>query len=77
MKLTATITAKGQVVIPALLRKKLHLQKGSTLTVTEENGKIVLEPSGVDPVAAGRGMLSTRGRVLRQLMEDRKLESAR
>ncbi len=65
------------MVIPALLRKKLNLHKGATLTVSEEGGRIILEPAGMDPVAAGRGMLSTRGRVLKQLIEDRRLESAR
>jgi len=77
MKHTTTVTTKGQVVIPATLRKKLNLRKGAKLSVSEKDGKIVFEPIETDPVAAGRGMLSTRGRVLKQLIEARKLESAR
>jgi len=76
MKHTTTVTTKGQVVIPAPLRKKLNLRKGAKLSVSEKDGKIVFEPMETDTVAAGRGMLSTHGRVLRRLIEDRKLESA-
>ena len=75
--LTTTVTTKGQVVIPAPLRKKLRLEKGSKLTVSEREGKIILEVLGKDPIAGGRGMLTTRGAVLKQLMQDREAESAR
>ena len=75
--LTITVTTKGQVVIPAPLRKKLRLQKGSKLTVSEREGKIILEVLAKDPIKAGRGMLTTRGTVLKQLMQDREAESVR
>lgn len=74
---TTTVTTKGQVVIPAAVRKKLNLRKGEKLSVTERDGKIILEPVRDDPIKVGRGMLRTGGRVLRQLIEDRKLESLR
>ena len=35
-----TLTVKGQVVIPAALRKKLKIQQGTRLHVEEKNGKI-------------------------------------
>lgn len=37
-------TVKGQVVIPAPLRQKFGIKKGTKFHVYEENGKIVLEP---------------------------------
>ena len=74
---TTTVTTKGQVVIPAAVRKKLNIRKGEKLSVKESDGKIILEPVREDPVKAGRGMLRTGGRVLRQLIEDRRLESLR
>jgi AbrB family looped-hinge helix DNA binding protein len=77
MKLTATITRKGCVAIPAILRNKLNLRKGTILRVSEKDGAILLEPLGEDAIALGRGMLTTGGRVLSKLIEDRKLESAR
>lgn len=68
----ATVTTKGQIVIPASVRKKLNICKGGKLSVIERDGKIILEPIREDPVKAARGMLSTRGKVLRLLVEDRK-----
>ncbi len=40
-----TLSSKGQVVIPAELRKRYHLREGDTLLVREdEAGCIILEP---------------------------------
>jgi AbrB family looped-hinge helix DNA binding protein len=75
--LTTTVTTKGQVVIPASLRKKLRLQKGAKLGVSEKDGQIIMELLTEDPIKAGRGMLTTRGAVLRQLAQDRMVESQR
>jgi AbrB family looped-hinge helix DNA binding protein len=38
------ISSKGQVVIPAELRERLGLGKGSAVTWTEEKGRLVLTP---------------------------------
>ena len=75
--ITVTATTKGQVVIPASLRKRLKIGKGTKLTVCEKDGTIVMEVVPEDPIKTGRGMLPTRGRVLKRLVEDRKEESAR
>jgi AbrB family looped-hinge helix DNA binding protein len=39
-----TVTVKGQIVIPAPLRHKYGIKKGTKVRVYEEGGKIVLEP---------------------------------
>ncbi|HWF92399.1 MAG TPA: AbrB/MazE/SpoVT family DNA-binding domain-containing protein [Terriglobales bacterium] len=39
-----TISSKGQVVIPAELREKFDLEKGTTATWTEEKGRLILTP---------------------------------
>jgi AbrB family looped-hinge helix DNA binding protein len=36
------ISSKGQVVIPAELRERLSLEKGTRATWNEENGRLVL-----------------------------------
>jgi len=41
---TITISAKGQVVIPANIRKKFNLKKGEKLTIVEENGYLKMIP---------------------------------
>jgi AbrB family looped-hinge helix DNA binding protein len=38
------VSSKGQVVIPAELREKFELGKGTPATWTEENGRLVLTP---------------------------------
>jgi AbrB family looped-hinge helix DNA binding protein len=70
-------TIKGQVVIPADIRKKHKIEKGSRLRVYEEEGKIIVEPLPADPVQEGMGLLKTRGRILKALMADRKREAGR
>ena len=40
----ASITSQGQVSIPAKLRKKLELDKRKKVFITEEKGKIIMEP---------------------------------
>jgi AbrB family looped-hinge helix DNA binding protein len=39
-----SITIKGQVVIPAKIRQRLGLKKGTKIFVEERNGEIVLRP---------------------------------
>lgn len=70
-----TSTIKGQIVIPANLRKKFGIVKGTPIRIYEQNSKIIVEPIHEDPVEKGKGMLKTKGSVLRRLMADRKEEA--
>ena len=38
------VSSKGQVVIPAELRERLSLEKGTPATWSEEGGRLVLTP---------------------------------
>jgi len=68
-------TVKGQVVIPAKIRKKFGILKGTPVHIYEEGDRIVLEPVRYDPVQQGRGMLKSGGKVLKRLIHDRAKES--
>ena len=68
-------TIKGQIVIPAVLRKKFGIVKGTPINIYVQNNKIILEPIHEDPVQQGRGILKTKGRVLKRLISDRKEEA--
>jgi AbrB family looped-hinge helix DNA binding protein len=70
-----TSTIKGQIVIPADIRGKFKIKKGTRVNVYEDGNKIILEPLPDDPIKQGRGMLKTRGRILKALMADRKREA--
>lgn len=72
---TTTATIKGQVTIPAPLRKKLNIHQGTKISVKEQGGKIIMEPLPDDPLKAGRGILKTKGKVTKQLLADRKFEA--
>ncbi len=70
-----TPTIKGQIVIPAHLRKKFGIVKGTSIIIYDQNNKIILEPIQEDPVQQGRGVLKTKGRVLKRLIADREEEA--
>ena len=72
-----TLTLKGQVVIPAALRKKLKIRQGTRLHVEEKNGKIIMEPLPDDVVSSGRGLLKSKGKVLQTMLKDRADEGKR
>jgi AbrB family looped-hinge helix DNA binding protein len=72
-----TATVKGQIVIPANLRKKYGIAKGTPVNIYEQDNKIIVEPIHEDPVEGGRGLLKTKGKVLARLLADRKEEAER
>jgi AbrB family looped-hinge helix DNA binding protein len=68
MRLTATISSKGQVVIPANLRKRYRLKEGTTVVFQEEGGRLVLEPNNYEAIYALQGSL--RGFPLEASLEE-------
>ena len=42
--ITATLSSKGQLVIPGALRRALHLKTGDRLLLTLQDGRVILEP---------------------------------
>ncbi len=60
MQKLASVSSKGQVVIPAKMRKKLG--KPKTVLIREENGKIIMEPA-----LSFRDAFGTGGEVMRQV----------
>jgi AbrB family looped-hinge helix DNA binding protein len=70
-------TVKGQILIPAPIRKKLCIVRGTRLRIYEEGSRILVDPVLPDAVETGQGMLTSGGRVLKALTEDRKTEARR
>ncbi|TAN45387.1 MAG: AbrB/MazE/SpoVT family DNA-binding domain-containing protein [Nitrospirae bacterium] len=71
-------TEKGHVIIPAGLRKKHHIKKGSRVGVYEgEDGLIILKPLPDNPVDATKGLLKGKTSLLSALLKDRKEEAKR
>lgn len=55
MRQMATVSSKGQVVIPATIRKKLRINGGTRLAVKERNGEITFTANPFDELLALRG----------------------
>jgi AbrB family looped-hinge helix DNA binding protein len=51
----ATVSSKGQLVIPAELRKKYRLKSGTRVAVHEKNGEIRISPNPYNALLALRG----------------------
>jgi len=67
---------KGQVVIPAKIRKKYNITKGTKVIVLDRNDQIVLKPILKEPVKQARGIFKAGASALKILMEDRKKEAS-
>jgi AbrB family looped-hinge helix DNA binding protein len=74
-----TISEKGQIVIPNVLRKRYGLQKGDKLSVEEVDGAIVLRPLATHPILSLRGKYKNVGqeKLTDTLLSERKLERER
>ncbi|HWE83773.1 MAG TPA: AbrB/MazE/SpoVT family DNA-binding domain-containing protein [Terracidiphilus sp.] len=57
MRSTAVMSSKGQIVIPAGLRKRYGLREGSTVVFQEEQGRLILEPNNFEDLYALQGSL--------------------
>lgn len=72
MQAVARVSQKGQVVIPAEIRRRLHVSK--LVVITEEDGSIIMRPAtsledafGID----GKKMLE----VAREIVNERRREA--
>ena len=57
MKTTAVISSKGQIVIPANLRKRYGMTEGTIVVFQEDHGHLVLAPNNYDALFALGGSL--------------------
>jgi len=62
MNYIVSITSQGQISIPAKLRVKLNLDKKQKAIVSEENGRLVVEP--VADILSLKGSLKTNKKPL-------------
>lgn len=57
--MSATFTSKGQLVIPAQLRRKHKIEAGTKVQIFEDQfGRIVLQPISDDYIHRVRGLLA-------------------
>lgn len=71
---TSVVTTKGQLVIPARLRRRFGIKKGTMVTFTEDDGRIIVQPVTREFIRGLRGSLKGEPSVLAALFEERKRE---
>lgn len=71
---TSVVTSKGQLVIPARLRRRFGIRKGTLVTFGEEKGKLVLQPVTRAYIRSLRGSLRGGQSCLDDLLSERKRE---
>mgnify|MGYP000459831376 CR=1 FL=1 len=64
-------TVKGQIVIPAELRKKYHITKGTRVKIIDRNGEIVIQLLLRDPVREAKGIFKGGKSALKALIKGR------
>ncbi len=70
----ATVTSKGQLVIPARLRRRLGIRKGTRVFFTEDNGRLILQPINREFIQSLQGSLKGEPSLLDLLLQERKRE---
>jgi AbrB family looped-hinge helix DNA binding protein len=73
-----TATAKGQIVIPSSVRRKLGIKEGTRIQieVNEDEREIILKPLTREYIHSIRGKYRGRG-LLKALMAEKKRERER
>jgi len=70
----SVVTTKGQLVIPARLRRRFGIKKGTTVSFVEDNGRIIVQPVTREFIRGLRGSLKGEPSALEVLREERKRE---
>ncbi len=71
---TVKTLSKGQIVIPADIRKRYHIEPGSEMQIMEYGGIIYLIPPAKDPVKEACGLLPSKPSLSERLLKERKGE---
>jgi AbrB family looped-hinge helix DNA binding protein len=68
-----TATAKGQIVIPASIRRRLGIKEGTRIKIEEKGKEIILKPITREYVHSLRGRFRGKG-LMKALMAEKKRE---
>jgi AbrB family looped-hinge helix DNA binding protein len=71
---TVKTLAKGQIVIPAGIRKKHCIEPGTKMQIMEYGGIIYLIPPVEDPIKAASGILPSQPSLSEKLLKERNKE---
>ncbi len=74
---TTVVTTKGQVVIPSKIRRKYNIKRGTKLYIEERGEEIVLKPITPEYFEKLAGILPTKGKLSKALLQERSADKER
>jgi len=74
---TASVTSKGQLVIPARLRRKYKIEPGTKVRFVERDHEILIQPVTKEYVRSVCGLLKSETSVTQMLLKERAKDTAR
>jgi AbrB family looped-hinge helix DNA binding protein len=63
------VTTKGQIVIPAKLRRKFGIKRGTQVYVYDRDGEIIIKPITDEYIQKMAGVTGTKGKLLKALLQ--------
>ena len=73
----AYVTTKGQLVIPARIRRKLGIKPGTKVCFVERGGEILFQPVTKEYIRSVCGMLKSTTSVTHELLTERRKDKER
>ena len=74
---TAYVTSKGQLVIPAKLRRRYGIKPGTKVCFVERENEILFQPVTKEYIRSVCGMLKSETSVTRELLKERARDKER
>ena len=74
---TAYVTSKGQLVVPAKLRRRYGIKAGTRICFIERNGEIVFQPVTREYVRSLCGMFKSDTPATEELLKERARDKER
>lgn len=74
---TACVTSKGQLVVPARLRRRYGIKPGTKICFIERDNEILFQPVTKEYVRSVRGMLKSKTSVIQELRKERAKDKER
>jgi len=71
---TSVVSSKGQLVIPARLRKRFGITKGTVIAFVEDDGRMIVQPVNREFIRGLRGSLKGKPSALDVILHERKRE---
>ena len=68
------VTSKGQLVIPAKLRRRLGIKRGTRVAFTQDDGRLIVQPVTREFIRGLRGSLRGEPSATDALKEERRRE---